>query len=41
MDFEHISQCYWFDKVSLSAASCQTDASTVSVRTSKDPELKV
>ena len=29
-----------FDKVSLNAASCQTADSTVSVRTSKEPELK-
>ena len=29
-----------FDKVSLNAASCQTAYSTVSVHTSKEPELK-
>ncbi len=29
-----------FDKVSLNAASCQTADSTVSVCTSKEPELK-
>ena len=28
------------DKVSLNAASCQTADSTVSVRTSKEPEFK-
>ncbi len=31
---------FHFDKVSLNAASCQTANSTVSVCTSKEPELK-
>ena len=33
-------QGFRFDKVSLNADSCQTAASTVSVCTSKEPELK-
>ena len=33
-------QGYRFDNVSLKSASCQTASSTLSVRTSKEPELK-
>ncbi len=41
MDLEsNNSQGYRFDKVSLNVASCQTADSKVSVRTSKETELK-
>ena len=39
MDLEQFKG-YYYDKVSLNAASCQTADRTVSVRTSKELELK-